>query len=310
MRIVVALGGNALLRRGEHADAAVQLAHVREAARSLARLATHHEVLICHGNGPQIGLLATESANDPVLEGPYPLDALGAQTQGMIGYWLCQGLRNAGVSGHVVALVSQTVVAADDPAFEHPEKFVGPVLDRDQAGTLAHERGWDVARDGDHWRRVVPSPLPRRIVEQELATSLLDQHVTVVCGGGGGAPVVEDQDGILTGVEAVVDKDLVAAMLAVEVGADRLLVLTDVSAVMSDFGTPDERRIARLAAKDLSPDDFAAGSMGPKIGACAGFVRLTGNEAAIGALEDAEAVLVGIAGTTIATTAAFVGSGR
>jgi carbamate kinase len=297
MRIVVALGGNALLMRGERADAAIQLHHVEAAARALAPLAADHELVVCHGNGPQIGLLALESQADPSLTRPYPLDTLGAETQGMIGYWLAQSLRNAGVRKPVLAVITQTVVDAADPAFAAPTKFIGPIYDRYRADQLAAQNGWTMAADGPHWRRVVPSPEPLRLVEQQSIEQLVGSGTVVVCAGGGGAPVVDN--GQLHGVEAVVDKDLTSAELAIALKADRLLLLTDVFAVMTDFGLPDAEPIRHLAVEELEHLTFPAGSMGPKIEACRRFVTATGATAAIGALADAEEILRGAAGTAI-----------
>ena len=299
MRIVAALGGNALLRRGEKADAEIQLVHVRAAAEALAPIAAHHQLIICHGNGPQVGMLALESENDSALTRSYPLDALVAQTQGMIGYWLAQALRNEGLAKPAVGIVTQTLVASDDPAFDAPTKFVGPGYDLEPAHELAGRHGWTIAADGAKWRRVVPSPEPRGIVEQDSISRLLESGSVVICGGGGGAPVTEDDKGRLHGVEAVVDKDYVSAMLAINIQADRLLVLTDVPAVMAHFGTPQAAPLARLDLAELADLRFPAGSMGPKIAACTRFVTATGRPAAIGALADAGEVLAGTAGTTI-----------
>jgi carbamate kinase len=299
MRIVIALGGNALLRRGEKPDASIQVAHLRAAAEAIAPLAAAHDVLICHGNGPQVGMLSVESEDDPALSDPYPLDDLVAQTQGMIGYWLAQALRNAGVRKPVVGLITQTVVDAGDPAFVAPTKFIGPVYQRDRARQLASRRGWTVAADGAQWRRVVGSPEPRRIVEQESIAVLLDAGSVVICGGGGGAAVTEDAQGRLTGVEAVVDKDYVASLLGIAVDAHQLLVLTDVPAVMRDYGTPQSAPVASIDINDVAGMEFPAGSMGPKIEACRRFVAATGNSAVIGALADARALLSGAAGTII-----------
>ena len=271
MRLVVALGGNALLERGEKPDAVIQRRHIRRAAEALAPLAAAHELIVCHGNGPQVGVLALESETDTSLTQPYPLDVLGAQTQGMIGYWLVQELHNAGVTRPLMAIITQTVVDASDPAFAEPTKFIGPVYRREEATRLAAEHGWTVAADGPLWRRVVPSPQPQRIVERESIRQLLAFGAVVVCGGGGGAPVVEDPTGRLTGVEAVVDKDFTAAQIAVAVGADRLLLLTDVAAVMKDFGTPRARRIRHLGLGQAAGLRLPAGSMGPKIAACTRF---------------------------------------
>ena len=298
---MVALGGNALLQRGDKPDAAIQIEHVRTAAEALAPLAAEHEVLLCHGNGPQVGLLALESQADRSLTRPYPLDALGAQTQGMIGYWLAQSLRNAGVTRPIVSLVTQTVVDLADTAFETPTKYVGAVYPRRVAEELAERHGWSVAADGDAWRRVVASPEPVRIVERGSIDGLLQAGTLVICGGGGGVPVAQEAGGRLRGVEAVVDKDLTAALLAVAVRADRLLVLTDVAAVMRHFGTPQATELRRIDLDELDRMQFPAGSMGPKIAACRRFVLTTRQPAAIGSLRDAGDVLAGIAGTTITT---------
>jgi carbamate kinase len=311
MRIVVALGGNALLQRGEKPDAAIQIEHVRTAARALAPLASQHELIICHGDGPQVGMLAMESENDPALSGAYPLDVLVAQTQGMIGYWLSQGLRNAGVTKPIVCLVTQTIVDSADPAFRAPTKFVGSVYDHTHAQELAQRHGWAIAADGANWRRVVASPEPQRLVEQETISRLLADGTVVICGGGGGAPVFEGPTGQLTGVPAVVDKDYVAALLAVTVNADRLVVLTDVPAIMTHFGTPQATALGSVSIEELAAMQFPAGSMAPKIEACRRFVAATGARASVGALADAAALLDGTAGTTItALRPSTVGHGR
>ncbi|HEY5334977.1 MAG TPA: carbamate kinase [Mycobacteriales bacterium] len=299
VRIVIALGGNALLQRGDKPDADIQLVHVVAAAQALAPLARDHDLLICHGNGPQVGMLALESASDAMLTHPYPLDDLVAQTQGMIGYWLIQSLRNAGMGQPILSLVTQTQVDPADPAFDEPSKFVGSGYSHEQAQSLANRHGWSIAADGDRWRRVVASPQPQRVVEQDAVTGLLDTGAVVICGGGGGAAVTEDRNGQLAGAEAVVDKDYVAAMLAVAVHADRLLVLTDVSAVMKDFGTPNATPLRRVSLAELAGMSFPAGSMAPKIEGCCRFVAATGQAAAIGSLTDMEALLAGTAGTTI-----------
>ena len=301
MRIVVALGGNALLRRGEKPDAGIQLDHIRSAALSLAPLAGEHELLICHGNGPQVGMLSLESENDKDLTRSYPLDVLVAQTQGMIGYWLVQSLGNAGIGKPVLAVVTQTVVDPADPAFAQPSKFIGPGYPEPQARQLALRHGWQIAQDGSAWRRVVASPAPLRIVEQDLITDLLDRGVVLVCAGGAGIPVAQ-HEGVLVGVDAVIDKDLTAAMLATTVRADRLIILTDVSAIMSDFGTPQARPLRELGLEQLAQLTFPAGSMGPKVAACRQFVETTGHPASIGALTDAAHILAGTAGTTISRT--------
>ena len=298
MRLVVALGGNALLRRGEKPDAAIQQEHVAEAAPALARLAREHEMVLVHGNGPQVGMLALESAADTSLTRPYPFNDLVAETQGVIGYWLQQGLANAGLTTPVVTLVTQTLVAADDPAFEDPSKFVGSVYEESRARELAEAGGWVVKRDGAGWRRVVASPRPSGIVEVEIARSLLEQGTTVVLGGGGGVPVIRTPAG-LVGVEAVVDKDHVAAFVAETLRADALVMLTDVSAVQADFGTSEARALHRVSVADLAALDLPDGSMGPKVEAACDFVTRTGGRAAIGSLQDAAEVVAGSAGTQV-----------
>ncbi|TMR97020.1 carbamate kinase [Nonomuraea basaltis] len=299
MRVIVALGGNAVLKRGQQPDADVQIANVRTAVKTLARLAREHELVITHGNGPQVGLLALESAADPNLTRPYPFDTLGAQTQGMIGYWMQQALQNALPGRQVLAMVTQTLVTAVDPAFENPAKFVGQVYEREEAEKLAADYGWTVNQDGRYWRRVVPSPAPRRIVETRLIRRLVGEGVVVVCAGGGGIPVVRDERGRLTGVEAVVDKDLTAAILAEALECDAYLSLTDVPRVMRDFGTPRQSEIGHTTPHELRALDFPAGSMGPKVEAACRFVETTGDMAAIGKLDEAERILDGSAGTIV-----------
>ncbi len=298
MRLVVALGGNAVLRRGEQPDAAVQRHHVRDAARALAPLSVDHDLILCHGNGPQVGLLALESESDPGLSRPYPLDVLVAQTQGMIGYWLAQELRNAGVQRPVVPVITQTVVRRDDPAFDRPTKFIGRTYHQAQARDLAARRGWSVARDGDAWRRVVASPEPVGFVEEPALRALVEARAVVVCGGGGGVPVVV-ADGGLAGVEAVVDKDAVAALLAIRFAADRLLILTDVLALVRDFGTDAATPIATLTTAELATMALPDGSMGPKAAACRRFTDETGRPSVIGSLAKAGALLAGTSGTTV-----------
>lgn len=297
MRVVIALGGNALLRRGERPDAAQQLDQVARVAGPLAALAGQHEVVLVHGNGPQVGLLALESAADRSLTRPYPLGDLVAETQGLIGYWLQQAIGRT-LSTPVVTLVSQTVVDPDDPAFSAPTKFVGSVYTEVEAKQVASEHDWVFAQDGDGWRRVVASPRPQRIVETGTADLLLRSGVTVVLAGGGGVPVVNGPNG-LEGVEAVVDKDLVAAQVAEELAADLLLILTDVPAVMVDFGTPQQRPLRDISVDDLAAESFPAGSMGPKVDAVCEFVRATGTRAAIGSLDDVGDVFAGTAGTQV-----------
>lgn len=299
MRLVVAVGGNALLRRGEPPDAAVQQHHVRTAARSLAPLTVEHQLVLVHGNGPQVGLLAEESSADPALSSPYPLDVLVAQTQGMIGYWFLQALREAGVRRPVLAVLTQTVVSATDPAFRAPSKPVGAGLSQADAVLVGQRHGWTMGRDGDRWRRVVPSPEPLRVLERASIAGLVEAGTVVVCGGGGGVPVFEGADGELRGAEAVVDKDLTAALLAIGLGADRLVLLTDVAGVLDGFGTPAASLRPVLHATDVDAMGLAAGSMGPKVEACRRFATATGRTAVIGALDDAAAVVAGDTGTTV-----------
>jgi carbamate kinase len=300
VRILVALGGNALLRRGERPDADLQQVNVLAAAEAIAELATEHEVVLTHGNGPQVGMLALESAADPALTRPYPLDVLGAQTQGMIGYLLGQALQNVVPGRQVATLLTQTLVSVADPAFTDPTKFVGPVYTEDQAAAFAAERGWAVRQDGPAWRRVVPSPRPQRVVETRVIRALVESGTIVVCAGGGGVPVVRDErTGRLRGVEAVVDKDQTAALLAEALDADALLLLTDVPAVVADYGTAHAAPIRHTTPAQLRSRDFPAGSMGPKVDAACRFVELTGNIAAIGALDSPAAMLRGTEGTII-----------
>lgn len=302
MRIVLAIGGNALLPRGARIDASVQLQQLGAVAPALGALAREHQLVVVHGNGPQVGMLASESDADPGLTAPYPLDDLVAETQGMIGYWLQQAIANH--SGQpAVTLISQTVVDRDDPAFRKPTKFIGPVYDRQTAERLAVEHGWTVRPDGDRWRRVVPSPMPYEIVETEIATRLLDLGATVVLAGGGGVPVVYQGDQ-LVGVEAVVDKDLAAATIAEQIYADLLVILTDVPAVMTGYGTPDQAAIGQVTPDVLDELEFPSGSMGPKVRAACNFVSTSGRRAAVGSLEDLERVVAGTAGTQVALRAA------
>ncbi|MFR9798180.1 carbamate kinase [Streptomyces sp. MS06] len=300
MRIVVALGGNALLHRGERPDAAVQQANIDHVATALAALAQEHELVVTHGNGPQIGLLAMESEADRALSAPYPLDLLGAQTQGMIGSLLVRTLHDTLPGRRVAALVTHTLVRADDPAFARPTKFVGQVYPRATADKLARERGWRTGRDTTGWRRVVASPSPERILETDTIHDLLGLGTLVVCAGGGGVPVTADRDsGALTGVEAVVDKDLTAALLAEDLKADFLLVLTDVPCVYEGYGTSDQRPVLDATPAELRRGGYPDGSMGPKAEAAARFVERTGGLAGIGALDAAHEIVHGRSGTLV-----------
>jgi carbamate kinase len=299
VRIVVALGGNALLKRGQPPDAALQEANVAIAVQALAPLACDHELVITHGNGPQVGVLAVQSASDPNLTTPYPFDVLGAQTQGMIGYWLLQALQNELPDHQIASIINQTLVSATDPAFANPTKFIGEIYDEQRARSLASERGWTVKQDGAHWRRVVASPAPRRVVETRLIRVLLSSDTIVVCAGGGGVPVIRNGVGRLEGVEAVVDKDFTAQVLAEALDADALVILTDVANVFRGFGSAGERAIGAITPTALRAITFPAGSMGPKVEAACRFVEVTGGMAGIGRLEDAVAIVAGTAGTLV-----------
>ncbi len=296
--VLVALGGNALLRRGEPPTLAVQEHNARAAARALAPVAREHALVVTHGNGPQVGMLALRAeALDP--DNPVPLDVLGAESEGMIGYLLERGLRQELPERAVAALLTQVTVDPHDAAFDNPTKPIGPVMDEAFARQRADERGWQVARDGEGWRRVVPSPRPTGVLELEVLRLLVDHGVVPVCAGGGGVPVVVDDQGRITGIDGVVDKDRTAALLGRELQADLLVLLTDVDGVIEGFGTAGARVIERLTPDELRQLELPAGSMGPKAEACVAFVEATGRPAAIGALERAADVVRGAAGTRI-----------
>ena len=300
MLIVAALGGNALLRRGEPMTAENQRGNVKHATSALAGLVGQgHSLVITHGNGPQVGLLALQSAAS--TDGAFPLDVLGAESAGMIGYMIEQELANLTSQRLFATLLTQVKVDPGDPAFAHPTKPIGPVYDEATARRLAGERGWTVAPDGDKWRRVVPSPRPLDILEVSVISYLVEHGVVVICTGGGGIPVIARDDGSMIGVEAVVDKDLASSLLARQLKADMLLMLTDVDAVYAGFGTPEARALRRVGPTELSGRDFPAGSMGPKINAAIEFVQATGNPAAIGRLEDAVEIVKGRQGTRFET---------
>lgn len=296
MLIVVALGGNALLRRGEPMTAENQRSNVKRAASALAALMDEgHSLVITHGNGPQVGLLALQSATSS--DGAFPLDVLGAESAGMIGYMIEQELANLASQRLYATLLTQVKVDPHDPAFAHPTKPIGPVYDETTARRLAGERGWFVAPDGDKWRRVVPSPRQTEILEASVISFLVEHDVIVICTGGGGVPVVALEGGGMVGVEAVIDKDLASSLLARQLKADMLLMLTDVDAVYAGYGTPEARALRNVGATELSGKDFPAGSMGPKISAAIEFVQATGNPSAIGRLEDAVEIVKGRQGT-------------
>jgi carbamate kinase len=298
MRIVIALGGNALLKRGQPLDVEVERQNVRIAATAIAQIAREHQVVVTHGNGPQVGLLALQAEAYKQVR-PYPLDVLGAQTEGAIGYLLELELRNQLRDRQVVTLLTQVEVAPDDPAFHRPTKPIGPLYDSSEAERLAAERGWAIAPDGDAYRRVVPSPEPRRIIELPTIQLLVEAGAVVICAGGGGIPIVISPNGAIHGVEAVIDKDLAAALLATELKADGLLLLTDVDAVYSHWGSPQAQPLREVISKQLRNYSFAPGSMAPKVEAACRFVEASGGFAAIGRLEDGARILAGEAGTMV-----------
>ena len=304
MRVVVALGGNALLRRGQPMTVDNQRENVRVACDHLAPISEQHELIISHGNGPQIGLLALEEAAYEAVPAS-PLDVLGAQTQGMIGYLIEQELGNRlPFEKPIASLLTMIEVDPDDPAFTDPSKPIGPLYDKSEADKLAAERGWRFKLDGEHMRRVVPSPVPKRIFERRPIGWLLDQGCVVICAGGGGIPTAYRSGRQLVGIEAVIDKDRASSLLARDIGADILIMATDASAAFVGFGTPGQKAIAQAQPDVLLSDygaEFAAGSMLPKVVAACEFAKATGKPAVIGALADIEAMLAGSAGTRVAT---------
>ncbi|WP_107771462.1 carbamate kinase [Nocardioides sediminis] len=301
MRVVVALGGNALLKRGEPMTAENQRGNVRTAAPALADVARAHELVVSHGNGPQVGLLALQAAAYTEVD-PYPLDVLGAQTEGMIGYVLEQELRNVlPPEEELATILTMVEVDPDDPAFADPTKFVGPIYSDEQAQRLEDEKGWPFRRDGDSWRRVVPSPAPRHIFEIGPIRQLIDRDVVVIAAGGGGIPTLRmrGEGAGLAGVEAVIDKDLASELLARELSADVFVMATDVDGVYTGWGTPEQARIATVTPSDLRALDLPAGSMGPKVDAAVHFVESTGGRAAIGSLHHVRELVEGVAGTQV-----------
>ena len=302
MRVVVALGGNALLHRGETLTAENQRRNVKIAAEALAQIASDNELVITHGNGPQVGLLALQGAAYKPEES-YPLDILDAETEGMIGYLIEQELGNLMPAGHRFAtLLTQIEVDAKDPAFKQPTKPIGPVYSKDRADRLTRERDWQVAADRKGFRRVVASPQPKRILELGVIELLIGQGITVICAGGGGIPVVKREDGTMIGIEAVIDKDRASALLAKELKADAFLMLTDVDAVYQDWGKDNARAIQRISPEAIREFSFEPGSMGPKVEAACDFVETTGGFAGIGRLADAGEILAGNKGTLITQT--------
>lgn len=299
MRIVIALGGNALLRRGQALTSENQRINVRIAAEAMAPIASKHELVISHGNGPQVGLLSLQGAAYKPDE-TYPLDVLGAQTEGMIGYMIEQEMGNL-LPAEVPFATILTMIEVDpnDPAFQDPTKFIGPVYDEAEAKRNADEKGWSIKQDGDKWRRVVPSPLPKRIFEIRPIQWLLEHKTVVICAGGGGIPTHYNQDNKLEGVEAVIDKDFASELLARDLSADLFIMATDAQAVFTGFGTPEQTGIKRISTSAIRAYDFPAGSMGPKVDAACQFVEKTGMAAAIGALADLPEIVAGTAGTTV-----------
>ncbi|MFN8191679.1 MAG: carbamate kinase [Nocardioidaceae bacterium] len=299
MRIVVALGGNALLQRGEPMTADNQRANIRLASERIAEIAAGNQLVIAHGNGPQVGLLALQAAAYTEVKA-YPLDVLGAQTEAMIGYVIEQELGNLLPPEQPLAtLLTMVEVDRHDPAFGHPTKPIGPTYDLETAELLAEEGGWTIAPDGDRYRRVVASPEPKRIFEIRPIRQLLESGTIVICAGGGGIPTMFDADGKLHGVEAVIDKDLASALLAYDLEADLLVIATDVDGIYVDWGTPDQRRLDVVTPDELDAIEFPSGSMGPKARAAARFTRATGKEAVIGSLADIADIVRGTAGTRI-----------
>ena len=299
MRIVIALGGNALLQRGQPMTAENQRANIRLAAERIASIAPGNEIVIAHGNGPQVGLLALQDLAYEEVD-PYPLDMLGAETEAMIGYVIEQELGNLlPFEQPFATILTMIEVDADDPAFAHPTKPIGPVYDKATAERLAAEHDWSIAPDGDKYRRVVASPKPQRIFEIRPIRMLVEQGVIVICAGGGGIPTMYGPDGKLLGVQAVIDKDLAAALLAEQLEADLLVIATDVDGVYTGWGTPQQARLGNVTVDQVVEMNLPAGSMGPKVAAACGFATQTKNEAVIGSLADIDRIVAGTAGTRV-----------
>ncbi|PIT09594.1 carbamate kinase [Snodgrassella alvi] len=303
MRIVIALGGNALLRRGEPLTAENQRQNTKIACQQIAKVYPGNELVIAHGNGPQVGLIALQSLSYTDVPS-YPLDVLGAESIGMIGYMIMQELGNLlPLETPLATLLSQVEVDKNDPAFLNPTKPIGPVYTKEEAEKLAKEKNWSIAPDNDKYRRVVPSPIPKRIFEIRPVKWLLEKGTVVICAGGGGIPTFYDDDGTLKGVEAVIDKDLCSAVLAKQVAADIFIIATDVSAAFVNWGKPNQQAIKEAHPDTLEKMGFAAGSMGPKVQAAINFARENpGKSAVIGSLADIDDIVKGIAGTKINTS--------
>ena len=299
MRVVVALGGNALLKRGEAPTAENQRRNVREACKALAPLAEGNQLVITHGNGPQVGLLAMQSASYTEAE-EYPLDVLGAQTEGMLGYYIEQELGNMMPTETALAsILTMVEVDPEDPAFQNPTKPIGLIFDEDEAKSIAEEKGWSIARDGEGWRRVVPSPEPHRIFELRPIHWLLEKGAVVICAGGGGIPTAYNSDGDLEGIEVVIDKDRASALLARQLGARLLILATDADGVYRDWGGDEAMIIEKTTPDQLSGEEFEEGSMGPKVEAACDFVRRTGERAVIGSLSEISGMVEGVSGTQV-----------
>ena len=302
MRVVIALGGNAILKRGEPMTAENQRLNVKRAAIAIGRvIEAGHEVIVTHGNGPQVGLMALQDmAYDQALASP--IDVLGAETEGMIGYLIEQELGNViPEKNEVAAILTQIEVNAADPAFQNPTKPIGPLYGGKEAAALTAKHGWVMVSDGSQFRRAVPSPRPKRILEIGVIRLLIKHGVTVICAGGGGIPVVRRKDGSYIGIEAVIDKDHASGLLAREIGAAALLLLTDVDGVYLGWSTAQQQRLASVKPNELKSYTFASGSMGPKVNAAIDFVSGGGAMAGIGRLEDALEILKHRAGTIIKT---------
>lgn len=300
MLVVIALGGNALLKRGEPLTAVNQRASVMIAAQAITEVInTGHRVVITHGNGPQVGLLALQNhAYKP--DEAYPLDLLGAETEGMIGYLIEQELENVLPEKYRVAtLLTQIEVDALDEAFNNPSKPIGPIYSEEEAAEQASRYGWTMALDGEVYRRVVASPKPIRILDIGIIKLLVEHNITVICAGGGGIPVIRKVDGSLIGIEAVIDKDFSSALLAKELGADALIMLTDVEGVFSDWGTNKQALISQANPDNIKTMELPKGSMGPKVLAACQFVNDTGGIVGIGQLTDVLKIIEGRAGTLV-----------
>jgi carbamate kinase len=300
VRVVIALGGNAILKRGEQMTADNQRLNVKRAAEAIAKvIEAGHEVVITHGNGPQVGLMALQDlAYDPALASP--IDCLVAETQGLIGYLLQQELSNAtGGKKEIVAILTQIEVDLLDVAFNQPTKPIGPIYNKSEAALMTGKYGWTMMPDGDRFRRAVPSPKPKRILEINVLKLLIKNGTIIICVGGGGVPVALREGGIYSGVEAVIDKDHASGLLARELAADALLLLTDVDGVYLDWGTPQKRRLTSITPLELSTHEFVDGSMGPKVKAAVEFASRGKTMTGIGRLEDAAEIVNQRAGTIV-----------